>query len=109
MSDLIKNFQDKILERLANQFNHRRSNQIHDEIHSIFKTLREEGKLSDLEPLLTHENAIIANYAATYFLVVDENKAIAALENLASREGQDPFIINHTIKQWKNGEINFDY
>ena len=108
MNDLIKKFQEKILERLVDPHNHRKSNKIEDEIHGIFKTLREKGALSELEPLLNHENITIANYAATYYLVVDENKAIDALKAFASRV-EDPFVINHTIEQWKKGEINFDY
>lgn len=109
MNELIENFQSKILERLDNLNDHKKSNQIEEQIHLIFKQLRDNDMLSKLEPLLKHTNNTIANYAATYYLVQDEKKAINALESLAKRKDMDSFIINNTIQQWKNGELNFDY
>ena len=54
----------------------------------IFKTLRKEGKLRNLEPLLNHENNTVVSYAAQYLLIEDEKKTIKALKNLVKKEVQ---------------------
>ena len=112
MKDLVKKFCNKIMERESVQYDYKKSNKLHYEIHAIFKTLRDKGELDSLEPLLTHDNINVASYAAQYFLIEDEDKALNALNalrNLTKRDGVDPFVINHTIQQWENGELNFDY
>lgn len=109
MNGLVKKMQDKILERVANQFNPRKSNKIEDEIHSIFKTLRDNDQLSELESLLTHENNTVVSYACQYLLAGDEKKALRVLKNIAKRKDVNSHTINMTIKEWKNGELNLDY
>ena len=109
MDELVEKFRNKILERVSQNHNWRKSNQIEEEITLIFKTLRDQNRLSELEVLLNHENNTVVSYAAQYYWLVDQNKSIQALKELSKREDiDDPFLINYTIDQLKNGEINFD-
>jgi hypothetical protein len=109
MNEEVKKLRDRILEQEVNQFNHRKHNKLNDEIQSIFKTLRNNNRLSELEPLLYHESVNVAATAAKYFYLEDKQKSLETLERIKSREGFDPFVINDLIKRLKNGEINFDY
>ncbi|AWW32640.1 hypothetical protein DN752_22205 [Echinicola strongylocentroti] len=107
---LIKRFIDTIVEREKYvNVNPKRANKLFDEIHSIFKELRKKKQLKRLEPLMEHNNNSVVNFAAKYYLIVDEKKAINKLKELAKSGGMIAFEINILIDQWKKGEVTFNY
>lgn len=109
MNDIAKEIQDKILEQVADQFNHRKYNKLNDEIQSLLKKLKSDGELKKIESLLFHDNVNIVTTVAAYFFFENEKKTLEALEKLKSRENFDPFVVNDLINRLKKGEIDFDY
>jgi hypothetical protein len=108
-NDLIQEFINTIVERDKFDNNPRKANKLFDQIHSIFKKLRETDQLQKLEPLMDHENTSVVNFAAKYYLLVDEKKAISKLKELAKNGGVLGFEISILIEQWKKGEVTFDF
>ena len=110
MNKLVKLMETKILESLTVQYNARKYNKLQNEINDIFKTLRDNQELKELEPLLTHESPTVVSVVTKFYFIEDEKKAIEAIKELNKRASSgDPELDNMLIEQWKNGELNYLY
>lgn len=109
MDKIVEKMLDKILERETVLYDHRRSNRLHDEIHALYKRLRDKNELKRLQPLLSHKNVNVVTVIAPYYYFENKIEALAALDRLKKRTGFDPFVVNDLINRLKNGEIKFDY
>ena len=102
-------FEKSILEHEIYQNNPRKANRLFHEIHGTFKKLKTLNALGELEKLLDHSSVAVRNFAAKYYLLVDEQRALKTLAELAKLDGIDGFAAQDLINRWKKGELHFDY
>ena len=81
----------------------------HKKRHQVFKKLKKQNKLELLEPLLEYEDFDVQSRAASYYLIVDEEKALKKLNELKKRGGVKGFEIKMLIDQWKKGALIVDH
>jgi len=83
------------------------ANRAHDR---IMKTLAKIKPLSDqgegiLTALLDHENDSVKGWAATYLLPLNQEAAIATLEDIGAARGLVAFDAKMVLKLWREGTL----
>lgn len=84
-------------------------NRLHKKYHSIFKKMRANNALSELEELIYHPDKVIVNKVATYLLVQNEELALKILIELSKEDSFVGMGSRSNIKEWQAGNLNFDY
>jgi uridine kinase len=87
----------------------RKYNESYKKRHQIFKKLKNQHKLHLLEPLLEHADVDVQSRAASYYLLVDEDKAIMKLKEIMKMGGMKGFEIELLLNQWEKGELVIDH
>jgi hypothetical protein len=105
---LIEQFINAIVARKTFENNPKKANKLFDEIHMIFKELRDTKQLEKLRPLLDYDDIDIRSSASAYYLLVDEDLAKKKLREIAKLGGIYS-LTEELINQWDNGEVTFDY
>ena len=85
----------------------RKGNKQYKTIHSVYLRLKDNNLLSELLPLLDHENAYVRLWAAAYTLQVSQPTAESTLKSLANLKGNIGFVAEMTLREWKNGNIKY--
>lgn len=113
--DFIKQFEEAALKHYEAQEKGTscQMNRQFDKLRKLAKLIYDAGKINNLKELLTHENINVRCYAAVYLLPVDTEIAEAELEKLAQLKGLKVGIVagiaDVTLKEWRKGNIKFDY
>jgi hypothetical protein len=84
-------------------------NKLHNAYHNVFKILREENRLNELEPFINYLDKIISGVVATYYLIHDEELAVKRLEELSKEEGLIGMGSKSNLEQWRKGALHFDF
>lgn len=108
MEDLIKQFIELTIERKKWEHIPRKANEAYKKRHNVFKELRKRNALDKLRPLLDHEDIDVRGSASAYYLLVDEDLAKKKLREIAKLGGVYS-LTEILIKQWDNGEVDFNY
>lgn len=108
MDTLIDQFVQLTLERKKWEHNPRKANNAYLKRHEVFKELRKKNELSKLRPLLDSKDVDVKGAASAYYLLVDEDLAKKKLREI-SKLGGIYSLTAELIKQWDNGEVDFDY
>ena len=85
----------------------RAANKAHAELVEAFKKLREDGELQCLDVLLNHSDPFVRCWAATHFLLVDEERATGVLKALTKAKGIVSFNAEMVLKEWRAGRLRY--
>ena len=58
-----------------------------------------------LEPLLDNKDVSVRCWAATHFLPLDENRAVATLEFISRMKGAIGFSAEMVLQEWRSGRL----
>lgn len=87
---------------------HKKANLAYSHINDAYKKLKEKNpKLTDLIPLLSHSNSSVRSWAASHLLSINSEAALPVLEKISQEKGLTAFSAEMTIKQWKEGKLEF--
>lgn len=92
-----------------NNANTKSLNKLHNQYHSIFKSLRDQNRLHEIIPFIDHSNKTVSSVIATYCLIQNETLAVKRLKELSSEEGLIGMGAKSNLDQWAKGELTFDY
>lgn len=95
--------------QLQEQNEKRGQNQMWLNTMERIEELHARGRITLLEPLLTHEHPNVRRWAASVFLLIDEEKAKAVLENLSIIDSFNGDEARRVLKDWGNGKSQFDF
>ena len=95
--------------QLQEQNEKRGQNQMWLNTMERIEELHARGRITLLEPLLTHEHPNVRRWTASVFLLIDEEKAKAVLENLSITDSFDGDEARRVLKDWGNGKSQFDF
>lgn len=113
--DLIKQFEENAIKQheAFKNVGAWKANVYFKKIQKLVNQLTKNGEISKLEYLLTHEHLNVRYYAAMYLLPVKTKIAETVLEEIASYSGMELYPIHFnaemTLKEWRKGNIKFDY
>ena len=74
-------------------------------INTLYLSLKSNDRLSELIPLLRHENPYVRLWAASHTLRTAKSKAVRTLKSLSKLRGMVGFISATTLKEWKKGNL----
>jgi hypothetical protein len=86
---------------------HESANAQHDLIVQALRVLRSTpgGEGQALRSMLTHEDLHVRCWAATHFLRVDPEEAIAVLDGLTSARGVVGLNAKMVLSEWRKGRL----
>jgi hypothetical protein len=108
MQELLKKYREHAIEHGEQTVagNSVATNKAHDQLLKTLKSLCEADADSEILSLLEDENASVRLWAGAHSLEVDEAKALAALNKLAT--AGVPIVsmsARYTVQGWQNGEL----
>lgn len=75
---------------------------------SVFRKLRDSGKLEELLKILSHENESVRLWVSTHLLVYDESLAKESLRKIANnKSGLVAFSAEMTLQEWDKGNLTY--
>ena len=83
------------------------ANAAHDDLISVFRELKSSGLLHRLEPLLEDPDEDVRCWAATHYLLVDEQKGIKILRALSKGTSITAFNAEMALNEWQEGRLKF--
>ena len=87
---------------------HKRANLGYSRLNDSYKKLKEQDpNLCALEPLLNNSDKSVRSWAASHLLLVNSEVALPILEKISQEKGTVAFSAEMTIKQWREGKLNF--
>lgn len=113
--DLIKQFEEAALKHYEAQEKgiSQQTNRQFEEMKKLAKAIYDAGEIERLKELIMHENIDVRYYAAAYLLPVDAKLAETELEKISQCYGKTlgttAFNAEMTLKEWRKGNIKFDY
>jgi hypothetical protein len=85
--------------------NHKIANRKYNEIENCVQTLKRTGKIEELAPFLSSSDDGLRLWTATYFLTINEDKALEILNELANSQQFLSVEAKWTLREWQNGNL----
>lgn len=83
----------------------RLSNKAHHEIYTMLSELTDDERSIGLPHLCNHENEAVRLWAATYLLELNENLALATINNIINQKSLLGLVAEMVLDQWKTDSL----
>lgn len=111
IKDLIKEFSQRAIEhhKCTLEGDYKRGNTEIKKINIVYNSIKEEGNLEELLPLIYSDLPEVACLAATYCMKFNPEKCLAVLDKLSKEDTTlIGFSAEYAIQNWKNGKWYID-
>lgn len=86
--------------------NHKVANKLHKQLMSVYETINQAGKWSELKELFQHPNESVKLWASTFLLKNDNVAALKVLHELAKSPRIIGLTASTTIDMWRKGMLD---